>query len=160
MEILPCCCTMYCEMQTDCASMCRIQLYVNPGTTWNKRKLKPWISRTLPPRAQKSSNKTSVCQSCHLGVSWNRGTPSPKLWMVFVRENPIVRNGWWLGVPLWLRKPPNGDFMGFNRFYMVIWIGLLGVWTIIIYGDVPWRHGATPSSLHGWLMSKKSHRTR
>ena len=26
--------------------------------------------------------------------------------MVFVRENPIVRNAWWLGVPLWLRKPP------------------------------------------------------
>ena len=24
-------------------------------------------------------------------------------------ENPIVRNGWWLGVAPWLRKPPNGD---------------------------------------------------
>ena len=32
----------------------------------------------------------------------------PKSWRVFVRENPIVRNGWWLGVPPWLRKPPNG----------------------------------------------------
>ena len=31
----------------------------------------------------------------------------PKMDVVFVSENPIVRNGWWLGVPLWLRNPPH-----------------------------------------------------
>ena len=32
----------------------------------------------------------------------------PKNWMVYFMENPIVRNGWWLGVPFSneIRKPP------------------------------------------------------
>ena len=30
----------------------------------------------------------------------------PNSWMVCFMENPIVRNGGWLGVPQWLRKPP------------------------------------------------------
>ena len=29
----------------------------------------------------------------------------PQKWLVFVEKIPI-KNGWWLGVPLWLRKPP------------------------------------------------------
>ena len=40
-----------------------------------------------------------------LVVSTAMGLPLYR-WMVFVTENPIVRNGWWYGVPPWLRKPP------------------------------------------------------
>ena len=37
------------------------------------------------------------------GTSWSMGVSMggyPKSWMVFVRENPQPRNGWWYGVPL------------------------------------------------------------
>ena len=55
------------------------------------------------------------------GFPWPWGYPK---WMVVVRENTIVRNGW-LGVPLWLRKPPY----------------LLEAFTINIHGQAEW-HGS------------------
>ena len=53
------------------------------------------------------------CESFHEASSvtgtWRRGFPKipSSLVGLFWLENPIVRNGWWLGVALWLRKPPN-----------------------------------------------------
>ena len=42
---------------------------------------------------------------CFCGIS-SSSWGIPKSWLVYFMEHPIVRNGWWLGVPLWLRKPP------------------------------------------------------
>ena len=38
-------------------------------------------------------------------------------------ENPIVRNGWWLGVPLWLRKPlyPPVKQHGYGKWSIYRW---------------------------------------
>ena len=41
------------------------------------------------------------------GFPWPWGYPKLAGWFLWTGKNPIVRNGWWwLGVPLWLRKPP------------------------------------------------------
>ena len=40
----------------------------------------------------------------HMGVSINGATAD--FWMVFKGVKIPSGNGWWLGVPLWLRKPP------------------------------------------------------
>ena len=37
------------------------------------------------------------------------GTPKLAGWLFCEGKKPIVRNGWWLGVPPWLRKPPHMD---------------------------------------------------
>ena len=40
---------------------------------------------------------------------------SQKRWMVFVGENPNLKLGWLLGVPLWLRKHPCGKTIHINH---------------------------------------------
>ena len=55
---------------------------------------------------------TNVCH--HYVVSIVMGFPNSSInggtskagWLVDFMENPIYTNGWWLRVPLWLRKPP------------------------------------------------------
>jgi hypothetical protein len=40
----------------------------------------------------------------YMGGSWNAGYPFIAGW--FISWKIPIKNGWWLGVPLWLRKPP------------------------------------------------------
>ena len=51
-------------------------------------------------------------------------------WMVFVRENPIDRNGWELGVLLWRRKPPYAPKRSLDRprRKLVHWLWLAEVY--------------------------------
>ena len=57
-----------------------------------------WVSC---PRENRNLKET-MC-FFHMGVSINGGSPIAGC---FIMENPIVRSGWWLGVPPWLWNPP------------------------------------------------------
>ena len=57
------------------------------------------------------ARRPSVVSVGHLGCrsgggSWVTGVPKLAGWMVFVNGKIPSRNGWWLGVALWLRKAP------------------------------------------------------
>ena len=52
------------------------------------------------------------------GFHCHGGTPIAR-WMVLVREIPYPKNGWWVGVPLWLKKPPYGENVSTRRTVLV-----------------------------------------
>ena len=66
------------------------------------------MKHELPSRNQPWPYKCLQMAVC-MEVSINGGTPISG-WFLLGKtpENSIVRNGWWLGVPLWPWKSPNG----------------------------------------------------
>ena len=58
----------------------------------------------------------------------------PKIWMVDFSEDPI--NGRWLGVPLWLRKPPYfmiGFYQPASGVIIYMWVSMIYNLHIISY---------------------------
>ena len=84
-----------------------------------------------------------VALLCHMEVSIVMGL-SPWLWMVYFMENPSI-NGWWLGVPLWLRKPPYCLLLACRTFNDIVWPV-----TSCHYVHSVW--GARPRTINPWCI--------
>ena len=73
----------------------------------------------------------------------------PNSWMVFVRENPIIRNGWWLVefTPWWTH-----NFCEWSHG-PVEFVDLPIVSMVILHGDVRLARGYGKSWTHRWIHS-------
>ena len=85
-----------------------------------------WVdvgSKNQRSRSWNSRCSEDMLRMCDLEVS-SSSWRYPHSWMVCFMENPIVRNGWWPGLALWLRKP---QFLKIIYFCCVLRLGMLQV---------------------------------
>ena len=105
------------------------------GRKTTARAAAPNISRT-DQRNQKWSDGGNLHSH---GMSW--GTPK---WLVKIMDHPM-KNGWWLGVALWLRTPP-------------YWVGIIPwsypqvVMQFVLQSDAIWTHHTHLQVIYSHIM--------